>query len=424
MQIIPIEGVKKPIFSWCPQIEQGALDQMIALAKLPFVEHCALMPDAHQGMSMPIGGVIACNSVIIPNAVGVDIGCGMGTFRTNLTLAEIKGKEEILHHAIERSVPMGFSHNQDKRRKEMEQKYGDKISYALGKNLGYKSPDWFKNAHVKEDDFYSQMGTLGGGNHFIELQHDDAGNIWVMVHSGSRNIGKRTCDHFNKIAEVLNQKWHSNSTIPFLPIDTEEGKAYLGWMNVCLQFAFYNRQAMLEEIERNMLHYFPNMHNTTNTVEGCKDIINIHHNYAAIENHFGRNVWVHRKGATLASDKTVGIIPGSMGTASYIVKGLGNPESLNSCSHGSGRKMGRNVFNQAFNTPEKLKEIEESMKGIYHTKFGRSISRKGKDLGIMDVSEAPQAYKDIEDVMKNEADLVQPLFKLHPVINWKDCGDE
>lgn len=424
MKIITVEGLKKPIFSWCPDIEQGALDQMIALAKLPFVEHTALMPDAHQGMSMPIGGVIACSGVVIPNAVGVDIGCGMGAFRTNLTRNDIQGKEEIIHHAVERSIPMGFSHNSSKRFTEMKQQYEQKMDYALGKHLGYAQPDWCKNSPIKYEDFFSQMGTLGGGNHFIEMQYDSTDTIWVMVHSGSRNIGKRICDHFNKIAEFLNQKWYSISTIPFLPIDSEEGKRYLGWMNVCLQFAYYNRQAMLNEIERNLLHYFPNMQNITNTVEGQRDLINIHHNYAAIENHFGRNLWVHRKGATLASEKTVGIIPGSMGTASYIVKGLGKKESLNSCSHGGGRKMGRNVFNQSYNTPEKLKEIEESMKSVYHTKFGRAISRKGKETGLMDVSEAPQAYKDIEDVMANESDLVVPLFKLLPLINWKDTGEE
>lgn len=417
MQTIIVEGSKKPIFSWCPEIEEGAMDQMIALAKLPFVEHCALMPDAHQGMSMPIGGVIATTGVIIPNAVGVDIGCGMACFRTNLTLKDIEGKEELLHNAVERSIPMGFSHNNDKRRTEMKQKYEQKIEYAINKYINNIVDI------VKEDAFYSQMGTLGGGNHFIEVQADENGTIWVMVHSGSRNIGKKICDHFDKISQNLNSMWYSNSIIPFLPATSTEGKQYIGWMNIALQFAYFNRKAMLEEIERNILHYFPNMNCTTEEICGDR-ILNIHHNYASLENHFGRNLWVHRKGATLASEKTIGIIPGSMGTASYIVKGLGKPESLNSCSHGSGRKMGRNVFNQTYNTPDKIKEIEESMKGITHTKFGKATSRKGKDLNMLDVSEAPQAYKDIEDVIKNEADLVQPIVKLRPIINWKDTGEE
>jgi len=420
MQIIPIINGGKPIFSWCPDIEESALNQMVTLAKLPFVEHCALMPDAHMGMSMPIGGVIATNSVIIPNAVGVDIGCGMAAFRTNLTLADIKGKEEILHHAIERSIPMGFSHNTDARRKEMEQIYSEKIHYVLDKELPLNT-NYFKIADL--NDFFSQIGSLGGGNHFLEIQYDETETVWVMVHSGSRNIGKKTCDHFNKIAFNLNEKWYSNSTIPFLPVTSNEGKEYIGWMNICLSFAFYNRKAMLDDIKRNMLHYFPHIEVTTKSICG-DDILNIHHNYASLENHFGKNVWVHRKGATLASDKTIGIIPGSMGTCSYIVQGLGNEKSLKSCSHGSGRKMGRMDFNRQYNTEEKLKEIKNSMTGVFHTKFGRSVSRKGKDTGMLDVSEAPQAYKDIEDVIKNESDLVKVLFKLRPIINWKDAGEE
>lgn len=420
MNIIDVEGAKKPIFSWCPQIEPGALEQMKELAKLPFVAHSALMPDAHQGMSMPIGGVIATDGVIIPNAVGVDIGCGMGAFRTNLTVDDIKGKEEAIHDAIERSIPMGFSHNTDVRRKEMIQKYFDVMDQYWSKHI---EPILTDENIVEKKSFFEQMGTLGGGNHFIEIQYDESNIIWVMVHSGSRNIGKKVCDYFNNIATKLNSAWYSNTTIPFLPSGSVEGKQYIGWMNMSLQFAYFNRFAMLNEIEPNMLHYFPNMKITTSKVCGS-DILNIHHNYASLENHYGKNVWVHRKGATLASDKTIGIVPGSMGAASYIVKGLGKPESLNSCSHGSGRRMGRKAFNQAFNTPEKLKEIESSMSGITHTKFGKYMGFKRKDTGMLDVSEAPQAYKDIEDVIRNEEDLVAPLFKLRPIINWKDSGEE
>lgn len=409
----------KPVFSWCPIIEESATTQIRQMADLPFVEHISIMPDCHMGSSVPIGSVMATNSVIVPVAVGVDIGCGMASFRTNLTLNDVSGKEEILHHAIGRSIPMGFSHNTDQRRKEMEQKYGEKIDYYYHKFLGAND----KNPVAQMSSFFEQMGTLGGGNHFLEMQHDESGNIWVMVHSGSRNIGKRVCDHFNKIAQTLNEMWHSNSSIPFLPATCNEGKEYIGWMNMCLIFAYYNRMAMLKEIERNMLHYFPNMINTTKDISG-DEIVNIHHNYASLENHFGGNFWVHRKGATLASDKTIGIIPGSQGTASYIVRGLGNNDSLNSCSHGAGRRMGRNAFNQAYNTPEKMREIEESLTGITHTKFGRAISRKGKDLGMMDLSESPQAYKDISSVMENQKDLVTPLFKLRPLINWKDAGEE
>ena len=419
----------KPVFSWCPSPEEGAINQVKVIAGLPFVEHIAIMPDCHIGMDCPIGGVVACNGVIVPNFVGSDGGCGMGAFRTNLTVENIKGKEEIIHQAVQRSIPMGFSHNTDKRRTEMEQKYKDKIAYALAKHLGIGKELEYVSCSVPEivkpEAFFDQMGTLGSGNHFIEVQVDEQGFIWVMVHSGSRNIGKRTCDHFNKLATELNQQWHSKSEIPFLPVTSEEGKAYLGWMNMCLDFAYYNRDAMLNEVMRNLLHYYPNMEVVTNRViDRDVDIINIHHNYASLENHFGKNVWVHRKGATLASDKTIGIIPGSMGSFSYIVKGLGEANSLMSCSHGAGRRMGRNAFNKEYNTPEKMKEIEDKMAGVTHTKFGKATSRSGKDLGILDLSEAPQAYKDIDSVISNECDLVKPLFKLRPLISWKDVGEE
>lgn len=412
MKIIEVEGLKKPIFSWCPQIEQGALEQMIELAKLPFVEHCALMPDAHLGVSMPIGGVIACSGVIIPDAVGLDIGCGMGAFRTNLTLNDIRGKEKILHQSINLSIPMGFSHNTNERKKEMEQKYGDKIEYAY--HIQSVADD--KNPVVPIASFYEQMGTLGGGNHFLEIQYDEKENIWVMVHSGSRNIGKRVCEHFNEIADALNQKWHSKTTIPFLPVDTEEGKAYIGWMNMCLLFAFYNRNAMLEEIKRNMLHYFPNMKITTEEVCG-KNILDVHHNYASIEHHMGKDLWVHRKGAILARKDIIGIIPGSQSTNSFITIGKGSKTALESSSHGSGRKMGRTEF--TIQNQGRIQEIEDDMKkkGIVYSKFQKSD--RGRAKGMLDISETGNAYKDVLSVMEEQVDLVEPLVKLSPVINWK-----
>ena len=241
-----------------------------------------------------------------------------------------------------------------------------------------------------------------------------------MLHSGSRNIGKRICDYFNKIACDLNRTYYSATpeNIGFLPINTIEGEGYLAWMYFAMGFGQLNRTAMSEYIMKDLRYCFKDkeIH--------FEPTINIHHNYASLENHHSQNVWVHRKGATLASTDTVGIIPGSMGSASYIVQGLGNKESLNSCSHGAGRRMGRKVFNTAYNTVEKLQEIENTMKGITYTKFGKATSRKGKDLGMLDISEAPQAYKDIDEVMENQKDLVKPIVKLHPIINWKDSGEE
>jgi len=250
-------------------------------------------------------------------------------------------------------------------------------------------------------------------NHFLELQVDEKGVVWVMIHSGSRNMGKKIGDYFDSMASALNRKYYSSvpEQIPFLPANDEEGKEYLAWMDFALQFAFLNRQVMMDEVKKDLEHEFPNVK--------FEKMVNIHHNYASLENHKGRNYWVHRKGATLASKKTTGIIPGSMGTHSYIVKGLGNEKSLNSCSHGAGRKMGRMEFNRQNNTEEGMDAIKESLKGVVHSKFQKQKSRKGKETGMMDVSEAPGAYKDVETVMANQIDLVQPVVTLTPIMCMK-----
>jgi len=418
---IEVDGGQK-IFSWCPTIEDGALKQMEAIAKLPFTKHCALMPDSHLGKSMPIGGVVGLDDAIAPDMVGVDIGCGMASFRTSLKVGNVSDMLDTLHHAVERSIPMGFSHNKLERSTKMEALYG-KCFQQVWNDLIISRGLGGSNAVAGFDKFFEQMGTLGGGNHFIEIQKDEEDTIWVMVHSGSRNAGKRICDRYNEVASDLNATWRSATTVPFLPAQSSEGKDYIAWMNMALEFAYLNRMAMLAEILQNLKHYFPDMQVTTKEIEGVEDdTINIHHNYAHLESHMGKNMWVHRKGATLASDKTIGIIPGSMGSPSYIVRGLGNRMSLMSCSHGAGRRMGRKDFNVQNNTPEKLAEIKKAMEGITHTKFGKA--GRGRDAGMLDVSEAPQAYKDITEVMANQADLVKPIVKLVPVINWKDCGEE
>lgn len=417
MQVIQIEGSKKPLFSWCPSVEQGAMDQITLIAKLPFIEHCALMPDAHQGMQMPIGGVVACNNVVIPNFVGVDIGCGMIAVCTNLTKDQLDDEalRIKLHHSVSRGVPMGFSHNSQVRINTLKNRLQQKVDYIFDKSGVHDSLKVLSDA---EKSLWEQLGTLGGGNHFMEISYDERGLVWIVIHSGSRNIGKKVGDYFNQLAKQQNENWFSVNTndIPFLPTNTPEGKAYLDWMNFALRFAYLNRAVMMNEVKGSLQHEFPNVE--------FEPEINIHHNYAAIENHFGKNVWVHRKGATSAKQDEIGIIPGSMGTATYITKGLGNAQSLMSCSHGAGRRMGRKAFNIEANTPDMMEAIKRSMEGITHTKFGKETNKKGKETGMLDVSEAPQAYKDIEDVMGNQVDLVKPLRKLLPLINWKDAGDE
>jgi tRNA-splicing ligase RtcB len=259
------------------------------------------------------------------------------------------------------------------------------------------------------------------GNHFIEIQKDEGGSIWVMVHSGSRGFGKKFYDYFSDIASKLCRKWHTASSVPFFPFDSDEGKDYLEWMNLLLNFAFLNRQIMMDDVVHDILHYFPYMKNITNSVHpnfvGEKKIINIHHNYASLEHHMGKDLWIHRKGAVLARKGVVGIIPGSQSTNSFITVGLGNKMSLESSSHGSGRTMGRTEF--SIQNQSKIQEIEEDMKqkGIVFSKF-QKVNR-GRAQGLFDISETGAAYKCVLDVMENQKDLVNPIVKLSPVINWK-----
>ena len=432
MDIIKMDNGCK-IFSYCPDIEESALEQMQALTSLTFVKHAALMPDAHMGMMMPIGGVIACDNVIIPTAVGVDIGCGMGAIKTSLTkdqLEDMSLRRKLLN-ALKKEIPVGFTHNSPVRMDKIRTEYLDKRDYELNiscdreffplfdkKDKPSEINSWDLNSKFF-DATLSQLGTLGGGNHFLEFQHDEDGAVWVMVHSGSRNIGKRVCDFFDNLAKTLNKKWHSETIegLSYFPADSREGQEYLKWMQASLDFAYLNRRVMLECTKGVIREEFPDVEFITDSVvnDAENGIINIHHNFASLENHFGKNYWIHRKGATWAKEGMTGLIPGSMGTNSYVVKGLGNPRSMMSCSHGAGRKMGRRAFNRMM--ADQLHEVEESLKGIVYPRWGKIGF--GKDKGLLDVSESPMAYKDIDTVMSNQLDLVTPVVKLYPMMCLK-----
>jgi len=371
---------------WLEEIEDGAMEQIKHLADLPFAfSHIAIMPDSHQGYGMPIGGVLATRDVIIPNAVGVDIGCGMCAVKTSLielnteTLKKIMGK-------IRETVPVGFNHHKEKQDESLMPKGLD--SYAE------------RDYPVVNQEFQSALksiGTLGGGNHFIEIQKGSDGHIWVMIHSGSRNFGLKIAEHYNKLAIELNKKWFSSVPeeweLAYLPLESEEGKAYIREMNYAVEFALANRKLMMERIKDIF---------STETKCSFDEMINIAHNYARLENHLGHNVMVHRKGATLADKDTIGIIPGSQGTKSYIVKGKGNVLSFKSCSHGAGRKMGRKEAERTLNLEDEQKKLDDQ--GILH-----AIRGKG------DLDEASGAYKDISIVMKNQEELVEILVELQPL---------
>jgi Uncharacterized conserved protein len=376
-----------PIKYWLESsddIEQDCLVQASNLSNLPFVfHHVALMPDTHSGYGMPIGGVLATEGVIVPNAVGVDIGCGMIAVKTSAQEITEKQIKEIIGKARE-MIPVGFKHHEKPQEINMGQ---------LFKNATFAG---VRPVFQQEmGSIYHQIGTLGGGNHFLEIQRGSDGHIWLMIHSGSRNFGKKVCDYYNKCAQGLNQKWFSvvpkEWNLAFLPLHSEDGQLYLNEMTVATNFALMNRSLMMERLMSIFQDIVKN--------DSFESPINIHHNYAALENHFGQNVWVHRKGAIRMRQGDIGIIPGSMGTPSYIVRGLGSPESFYSASHGAGRRMSRKKANELI-TEEMA---QEAMAGIVFGRFN------GK------YDECPQAYKDIDTVMENQRDLVEPLVKLTPL---------
>lgn len=383
-----VEGSRVPIKLWLDDLEDGALEQAKNLASLPFVfRHVALMPDAHKGYGMPIGGVLATNGVVVPNAVGKDIGCGMCAVKTNLKTSDLS--REILTDfmsKIRASIPLGFNKH--------SKKPDDRDEYMPNADASDMLMRMIDAAEY-------QIGTLGGGNHFIEFQADEDDNVWVMLHSGSRKLGSNVADHYDRVAQELNAQWHSSvpasHELAFLPIDSEEGRNYMRDMQYCVDYALGNRRKMMDTILKIVGEAF-----CCGDVFSFEPMINIAHNYARLENHFGKNVVVHRKGATSAREGEIGIIPGSQGSSSYIVRGLGNRESFMSCSHGAGRKLGRKAAKRELSFEDEKARLDSQ--GILH-------ALRSKD----DLEEASGAYKDIDVVIENENDLVSVVVKLRPL---------
>jgi len=382
-KIIKTDGV--PIRLWLDDIEEGALRQAGNVAMLPFAfSHIALMPDAHEGYGMPIGGVLAAGEFVVPNAVGVDIGCGMCAVKTNLS--EISsGKLKYLTEYIRKEIPLGFKHHKHAQ---------DKNHMPQGFNIE-------ETVMVKQEygSALYQLGTLGGGNHFIEIQRDTDNHIWIMIHSGSRNIGLKVAEYYHRLARKLceKEKTHVNyvKDLAWLTAGSAEGQTYLTEMNFCVEFALANRSIMMQKVKELL----------TDAVKAdvsFDPMINIAHNYVREEMHYGRKVFVHRKGATSAQKDETGIIPGSQGSKSYIVKGLGNPLSFMSCSHGAGRKMGRKEAQRSLNLNQEIESLDRQ-------KIIHSI-RTEKDL-----DEAAGAYKNIETVMHLQKDLVKISVELKPI---------
>lgn len=374
---------KVPIKMWLTDIEEGAMEQAKDLAELPFVhKHVALMPDCHKGYGMPIGGVMACDKVVVPNAVGVDIGCGMCAVMTSLEASELSTSTlGSIKSAIEETIPSGFNHH------DKPQEWSGFVDEV---------PD-ISVIRRELESARHQIGTLGGGNHFIEIQKALDNSVWIMIHSGSRNFGYKIAKEYHSRAECLCNRWFSkipNKDLSFIPIEEKDAKEYLTAMGYALKFAKANRDFMMYHIKKIICDTFPDV------TFGAA--INIHHNYAAWEYHYGKQVLVHRKGAISAKEGQLGIVPGSQGTRSYITRGLGNQESFMSCSHGAGRKMGRAQARRELRVEEEAKKLDDL--GILH-----SIKT------TLDLDEAPSAYKDIDEVMENQKDLTEIVVSLEPM---------
>lgn len=378
-----------PVKMWAPihEVESAAIDQLTNIANMPFVfKHVAAMPDVHLGKGATVGSVIACQGAVIPAAVGVDIGCGMCAVRTNLNSWDFKdGDLAELRHSIERGVPVGPNSH--------------KVATNDANLWGAYNSSRFYNSvirdHKNRSTFPKQLGTLGGGNHFIEVCVDTEDRVWIVLHSGSRNLGKSIAEiHMKKAKEICKQMFIqlTDPDLAYLGEGTDAYDAYLRDVEFAQDYAKTNRVLMMQEIVRNMTHMYPQL--VTN------DPINCHHNYISVENHFGKNVIVTRKGAIRARVGDMGIIPGSMGTRSYIVRGLGNPDSFNSCSHGAGRRMSRTKAKEMFTEADVIAQTA----GV----------ECRKDAGVID--EIPGAYKDIDQVMANQTDLVEVVAQIKQVL--------
>ena len=385
MPIKQILNEKVPVKIWSDKVEESALKQLKNVAALPFVfKHVAVMPDVHMGSGACVGSVVATKGAVCPAAVGVDIGCGMAAAKIKgLKSIHIENQLKELRHEIERSIPVGFNLNKTIKEDALNWKW-----------------DLFESIHQKahglKEKAMKQMGTLGGGNHFIEICLDTVGDVWVMLHSGSRNLGKSVADiHINEAKNLMKKMFIElpDPDLAYLAMGTPEFKNYMHDLLFCQDYALYNREVMM----RRIIYQIGRLLKINPEIE---QLINCHHNFAIMENHFGENVLITRKGAVRARIGDMGIIPGSMGTKSYIVKGLGNKESFESCSHGAGRAMSRNEARKKFS----LEDFKKQTEGVE--------CRKEEEL----IDEIPGAYKPIEEVMANQSDLVEIVAELKQVL--------
>lgn len=409
MQVIKEEG-SRPIKAWVghkngpviyqdedqavhlpvPDIEASALTQLKNLARLPFIHYngVAVMPDVHAGKGSTIGTVIATDKAIIPAAVGVDLGCGMNAVRLTLRADQLPDNLAAIRDAIERAVPLGkgtgTSHGVPAHVEHMVASAPAQVLAIMGDGAGM-------------DRAARQVGSLGSGNHFIELCLDQDGSVWIMLHSGSRGIGNMIGTHYIEQAKRNMEKFFislPDADLAYFPEDTDDFNDYVAAVQWAQDYALENRSVMMLAVIQALRDAIPAEFSVTDEAVSC------HHNYVEREHHFGRNLWVTRKGAVRARVGDLGIIPGSMGQKSYIVRGKGNLESYCSCSHGAGRQMSRAEAKRRFS----LTDLVNQTAGVE--------CRQDADV----IDEIPGAYKDLDLVMANQVDLVEVVHTLRAVL--------
>ena len=386
MSISKISGSVVDAHIWCPveEVEEQALNQVRNIASLPWVfKHVAVMPDCHFGIGATVGSVIAMQGAVSPACVGVDIGCGMAALKTNLSAKDLPEDLGALRHDIERSIPVGFNQHKSA---------ADGVS-TLSLWGRYKELDKSVQGHNTLDKAMCQCGSLGGGNHFIEVCLSSNNEVWIMLHSGSRNIGKCLAEvHIEKAKKLAHNSDLPDPDLAVFIAGTPQMAAYRRDLFWAQEFAMENRKTMLRLLEKVMTRRFPQIQ--------FLDRVMCHHNYVSEETHYNEEVLVTRKGAISAQNGQLGIIPGSMGTKSYIVRGLGNPESFCSASHGAGRRMSRGAAKRKFT----VEDLASQTVGV----------ECRKDAGVLD--EIPGAYKSIDSVMENQKDLVEVVAELKQIL--------
>lgn len=395
----PIKAWIKGVHDFENPLEPEAFNQLLELSTLPFIhKHIAVMPDCHAGKGSTVGTVIATHKALIPAAVGVDIGCGMVYVRTSIKAEQLPDNLSQIRSDIEASVPHGRTDNGGLNDRgawgEVPNWIVQQCNFLLG-NFPFTNGN-YQRLSSWQTRFVRQAGTLGSGNHFIELTIDESGFIGIMLHSGSRGVGNAIGTYFIEKAQKDMQRWFinlPNQDLAYIPEGAEYFDDYINALKWAQGFARVNREIMLQSVKNVLTQYFPD-------ISYDERAINCHHNYVNKEHHFGKNVWVTRKGAVRARVDDLGIIPGSMGTRSFIVRGLGNPDSFHSCSHGAGRIMSRTKAKKLISLSEHI----ESVVGVE--------CRIDEDV----IDESPKAYKDIDKVMAAQSDLVEIVHTLKQVL--------